>query len=58
MEISLLSVWNFERFGFGVLEFSPDNEDESTYSLIGFQYCREDRILEIDFLWHTFTFQL
>lgn len=59
MIFSLFQFWSHSAaFGFCILDFDLQRQDDQCYSLIGFCYAKEDRVLEIDILWKCLTFKL
>lgn len=57
MLFTLLNIWKYgNSFGFELLGFDNDNEEEITYCLLGLGWNAEDRILGVDFLWKYFEF--
>lgn len=58
MEFSLLTFWgNQITLGFELLAFDFDKEDGTIYSLIGFSYDKEYKLLEVDILYACFEFK-
>ncbi len=56
MNFNLFGIWFGQVcFGFDFLSF--DTYREEVYSLIGFCYDKEDKILEIDIFWKCFEFK-
>ena len=59
MTFDLFTFWYGEIcFGFEVMSIDTYREDEMRYALIGFCYCKDDKILQVDFLWRCFEFNL
>lgn len=58
MKLSLFQFWSGNvTFGFGLFSVDTYREDEMEYTLLGFQYDKEDRVLEIDLFWKCFEFK-